>query len=104
MAGRFSRRHPALVALGDEHVAVLDAIALVHYSIPRTRMVAALIDRALPELLEEIEGAYPGKLKEIEGMAKALHTHIEQASPRAGIIDLVERRRARKAAKRKERI
>ena len=94
MSGKFSRRNPAMVSLSNEHTAILDAIAVVHYNIPRTRMVAALIDRALPLVVAELKKRDPEKFREIMRMVEHLKTHVEPTPvlSTVGVIDLAERR------------
>ena len=92
MAGKFARRNPASVTLTDDQVALLDAIALCYYGVPRTRLVQKAIDLWLPVWIEEIERRDPAKGKEIRSMAAALSSHVERAPVPVGVVDLAARR------------
>lgn len=90
MPGKFARRNPASVTLTDDQVALLDAIALCYYNVPRSRLVQKAIDLWLPVWIEEIERRDPAKGKEIRAMETALRTHVERKPPAERVAAIIE--------------
>jgi hypothetical protein len=113
MSGRFSRRNPAMVELSNDQVALIDSIALEHYGCPRKSLVEELLRRALPLLLEELERDRPGIVKKIQRSAKILRGRVERSDLKivkgtpgplpTGVVDLAQRREARRRAREHER-
>lgn len=102
MSGRSGIRNPTTVTLTSEHAALIDTLALVNYGAPRNRVVAALLDRILPKVLAEVRREQPGRLREAEKTIRRLRA--QGGSSLAGVVDLAQRREARKRTRDQDRM
>lgn len=103
VSGKFSRRNPAMVTLSDAHVAIIDAIAIAYLGVPRTRLVANLIERALPSVLADLKSDKPETYARVSELAAALRGHVERKTPLpVGVVDLAHRRFERKTRERRQ--
>lgn len=103
-------RRKAVVVLDPAQAALLDALALIHYRVPRTRLVKEALDEWLPGALEEMRRLHPEEVREVDRLSRLTirrdacgRARVGLAPAPAGVIDLVQRRLARQQQRRRSR-